>query len=265
MMGRRDLAAASIAAVLCAILVALPVQGLRIAGALPLALLLPGYALTAAVFARERLDGSQLALLTISLSLATLIIGAVLLSATAGGLETASWAALLVIVVIGGSLTAARRRRRGPRSKPRRVVRPRSYDVLLLAGAVAVTAAASAIAWTPFPAKDAAGYTSLWILPPHQPGVSGVRVGVSSDEQDPIYYRLELQVDGNSPAVKHLALAPGEQRVLRFRRPASDASLPVRATLYRVDDPGRPYRQVRTWISAPNAPGPNGLRGPARP
>jgi uncharacterized membrane protein len=252
MRDHRDLTTASTTAVLCAaIALVIPLEVLRMAAAVPLSLFLPGYAITAAIFARFPLGKRDLLLLSIALSLATLVIGSLVLTVAPGGLKAGSWAALLLVITLGGCFVAARRRRHlGPAGPYEWAGRIRLVDTALLVGTVAVAGAAVAIAWTPLPASDAVGYTRLWVLPLDEPGETGVRVGVESAEQDPVAYKLELRIGSRRrPISSLLALAPGEERVLRIRvGRAAGRSVPVTVRLYRLDDPERPYRRVESWI-----------------
>ena len=247
------LTAALAAALLCAtISVAVPLEGLRIAAGLPLCLLLPGYALAAAIFARNSMHPAPMLLLGVALSLSTLVIGSLFLDATPWGLRTGTWAGWLVGVTLAGCILAARRRRRSPPVRRRRTAtRIRPADGALLVGAAVAAIAAVTVAWTPFPAKDVAGYTRLWVLPLDRPGAAGVRVGVGSEEQDTTAYQLELRIGGKgAPILSDIVLAPGQERILnvRVQEPLAGTSLPVTARLY-VPGRSEPYRRARSWIS----------------
>ena len=266
MRGHRDLNAVSIGAVLCAaIAVVVPLEPVRIAAGLPLSLFLPGYAVTSAIVARISLQGRQVLLLSLALSLTTLVLCALLLTLAPGGLREGSWATTLAAVALAGSyVTARRRRRRGQGGRPRLAIRARKGDLALLSGALAVVGVAGVVAWTPFPANDVVGYTRLWVLPIDQGGVVGARVGVGSEEQDTTAYNLELQVGmGQSPSSRRMVLLPGQQRVIRigFTRRATGVPVPITAMLFRSDRPQVPYRLVRSWIPS----GRSALSGPAGP
>jgi uncharacterized membrane protein len=249
----RDLTAASAVAVLCAtISLSIPLEGLRIAAGLPLCLVLPGYAIASAIFARPPMRPAPVLLLGMALSLATLVIGSVLLHAAPWGLRAGTWAGLLVAVTLVGCFVAAHRRRRSrPVLRRQLAIRIRPVDGALLVGAVVVAVAAGAIAWMPFPAKDVAGYTRLWLLPLDEDGAAGVRVGVGSEEQDTTAYELELRFGGKrAPILSEIVLAPGQERVLKVRveEPPAGTSMPVTARLYQLDS-RVPYRRARSWIS----------------
>jgi hypothetical protein len=165
MKGQRDLRLLAAVAVLCAVLALLiPVDGIALIFAVPLALFLPGYAIVAAAFARRKLAWTQVLLLSIALSLAVLVLGALVLN-YAGGIHPLSWAVLLLLVVFAGCRAAAVRRGagRGGPHWPR--LQLRRLELAMLGGAVAATAAALVLASSAVPANDALGYTQLWILP----------------------------------------------------------------------------------------------------
>jgi hypothetical protein len=252
--GHRDLQIASASSLVC-VLVALlvPLETVRLVFAAPLALLLPGYAITTACFARRRLERPQLMVLSLALSLATLALGGLALNYVPGGIRALSWAVLLLLVVLNGCRVAALRR--PPRAEPPMFPRPRlggAGSALLLAGLSAAVAAV-ALSFATLPAKNAIGYTQLWALP--EPGSKGteIQVGVGSEEQDQASYYLLVRV-GDRPLVRRdIHLGPGEAQVIRLRPelPATGGPVPVIATLLRQNSPTRVYRRVKNWLSAP--------------
>jgi uncharacterized membrane protein len=259
----RDLLAAAAAAVLCALVVLyVPLEGVRVVAAAPLCLLLPGYAISAAAFGRRSLRWSQLLLSSVAMSLATLALGSLVLNYVPGGLHTTSWTALLVLVVLGGCALASLRRP-SPASDRLRVFRPqvRGVDRRLLVGAALAAAGgaaavgmAVAVSWTPLPAKEAVGYTQLWMLPSGDVMQTRMQIGVVSQEQHPVAYRLKVQVGrrgapASSRLGSRLVLEPGQRRVfqLKVRRRPSGA-IPVTARLFQGDDPEVAYRRVTGWL-----------------
>jgi uncharacterized membrane protein len=265
MRGHRDLVIASATAVLCGVVVlCVPLEGVRLAAAVPLSLLLPGYAITAAAFGRRQLQRPQLLLLSVGMSLATLAIGGLVLNYVPGGLRAASWAGLLLLVVLGGCTIAALRRPR-PANRDLPGLRPQVQPVdgthvlgTALAGVAAVLAVgmALAISWTPVPAKNAVGYTRLWMLPSGGATRAPMRIGVDSEEQHPVAYKLEVQVGRrHTPFSSRLVLRPGQGRVLQLRvRRRPPGSVPVTALLFRRDHPNAVYRRVTGWIAGAQAP-----------
>jgi hypothetical protein len=254
MRGNRDLALASGVAIACALLaIVVPWEGLRLVAALPLAFVLPGYAIVAAAFGPRRLELTQWIMLSLGCSLAVLCLGALALNYLPGGIQTASWATLLALVVVAACCGAALHRREGEQGEEALLLpepsRPRWVDVLCGAVAVALAAGAIGLANTPLPAGNAGGYTSLWILPAGAAG-HAVRLGVSSSEQGTRRYLLELQVgDGQKRMISRFALRPGDEHVFMVPIAASrHGPALVSGLLFRQSDPVTALRKVRTWL-----------------
>jgi uncharacterized membrane protein len=254
----RDLTAASLAALVCAaVAVAVPVEPIRVIAAVPLALALPGYAATMASFGRRAPDGPTLLMLTAGLSLSVLILGAVALHLLPGRFGEASWALLLVATTLGGcAIAAARRGAPSPGEaawRLRSLPRPGRADAALLAGAAVAVAATAILAATVLPARDALGYTRLWMLPSELGATTPhVRVGVVNQEQEAVVYRLALRIGGRR-TIRRMELEPGEQRIWRVTPRSADPgnAIPVTGRLFRADDPFAVYRRVNGWIPVP--------------
>lgn len=252
---RRDqgpLIAALLSLVCGVVAVLVPWEPLRIVAALPLALFLPGYGLAAATFGPSRLDRGREILLGFTLSLVLLALGGLALSAV--GIYTGTWALLLVLLTVGGSTVGAVRRGavKDPsvneaQSHPPR--RPRRRDGAMVLGAVGLATAAVILSQVSFGAGGAEGYTALWMLPGRD-GKS-VEVGVSSAQQTPWSYVLEVRPAGGGPIVRSFRLDPGSEQVFRLRLPIGSGDEPVKVTasLYREGDRDRAYRQVVNWVS----------------
>lgn len=254
MRGHRDLRMVTAAALVCALIaVVVPLEAVRFVVALPLALVFPGYAISAAVFADKPLQRPQVLLLSLGLSLATLALGALALNYVPGGINTVSWA-VLVVGVVAGACTAAASRRPGRTEETLLIpgLRIGRRDGGLLLGGGALAAAAVALTLIPLPAKNAIGYTQLWMLPEAGSG-DGVTIGVASQEKNRVKYRLKVKLDdGRSPVTSSLVLEPGERRVLEV--PIGDlkpgTAVPVTARLFRPEQPTA-YRRVTGWARAP--------------
>jgi uncharacterized membrane protein len=261
--GHRDLWLATCLTLLCAVMAPLlPVEVLSLLFALPLALLLPGYGLTAAIFARRRIGSAQLAILSIGLSLCVLALGALLLNYVPGGIGPVSWPVLLALVALNGYRVAALRRpaagkARQDRAWPR--LRPSAGSAGLLAAALLCAAAALVLSFKTTSATHADGYTALWLLPPTQADatVGGARIGVSSEEQKRRAYLLRVRVSGRpAEIVRSFSLDPAETRVLKLapsqQRP-SGAPARVNARLFLQRKPDKVYRRVSGWLAQPRA------------
>jgi uncharacterized membrane protein len=259
--GHRDLRIVATLTLACALLAPLlPVEWLSLLFALPLAFFLPGYALVAATFARRPIERPQMLLLSLGLSLCVLALGALLLNYVPGGIGPVSWAVLLVLVVLNGCRVAALRRPNA-RASAKTAVKPSlrlsGTAAGLLIGALLCTTAALALTFTTTPAKHADGFTALWLLPPapRDAPQGGARIGVSSEQQKTVRYRLQVRV-GDRPGeiIRRFSLDPGETRVLKLGSPASASSeaVAVRALLFRDDKPGDVYRRVSGWLAQPS-------------
>jgi uncharacterized membrane protein len=249
--GQGDLRLACALAVLCAVAALLiPVDGVALVFAVPLLLILPGYAITAAAFARRPLPRPQFLLLSIALSLTTLVLGGLVLNYL-GGIHPLSWALLIVLVVFASCRAAALRR--GPGAKTPRWPRPRlaRLEAAMLIGAVAATVAALVLASSTVPAGNALGYTQLWILPQAGSGGSGVQVGVRSQQQTSVRYDLRVRIGDERLVKRSFRLAPGESRPLTLRvPPGTEGTVPVIATLLRHNRPTKVYRRVKGSLTA---------------
>jgi hypothetical protein len=253
--GHGDLRLVVAAALLCAVLALLiPVEGIALIFAVPLLLVLPGYAITAASFAHRKLAWPQFLLLSIALSLSVLVLGSLLLNYV-GGIHPLSWAVLVVLVVFAACRVAAVRRGgtgKGP-SWPR--PRLRGLEVAMVLGGVAATVVALAIASSTVPVEEAIGYTQLWVLP--QAGSEGheVQVGVRSQQQASTDFDLRVRIGSDALVRRSFRLAPGETRLVKLRAPpGSKGRLPVIATLLRHNRPFSVYRRVKGSLVAPRGP-----------
>lgn len=247
----RDLEIVAAASVICALVaLVIPVEAIRFAFAVPLALFLPGYAIVSTAFAGRSLSWARFCLLSIALSLTTLILGALVLDYVPGGIRSLSWALLLVIVVLAACRSANLRRppADGGPEWPRIHLTPAGGG-LIGAGAV-LAVAAIVLAMTTLPAKNAVGFTQLWIVPRANAERTSVEVGVGSDEQQAVAYRLEVRIAGRpAPAVSHFTLAPGETReTVVSTGPPPPAAVRIVALLFRQYRPHTVYRRVSAWI-----------------
>jgi uncharacterized protein DUF1616 len=253
MRGHRDLVVAAAAAVLCALVACLvPVEIVRVVAALPLTLYLPGFALVAVAFDGEDLAPLKRLTIEVAASLILLVLCAFLLNVFPFGLTTVSWAVLLALLVIAGCSWAARRR--GPARRPRDSlfapsVRPSIRSALLVGAAIVIGAASIALAQKPLPAKHAAGYTALWMLPTDAEE-DAVVVGVQSNQQDAAAYRLRISIGGGGGLHTYrVKLDPGEERTFETTVPpgSTGRTLAV-ASLYRAGQPEHLFRRVTRWL-----------------
>jgi uncharacterized membrane protein len=242
--------AAPAAAVLCAVVTCVaPWVPVRAVAATPLCLVLPGYALTRAIFAGSAPPSAQPSqtmrlTLTFALSLTTLIVGSLALDLAPGGLQRTSWAVLLAMVTaLASSASVVRRGEERGAPMELRLPRPRigSIIIVVLAGIIAVGAFVASR--FPLPARNAIGYTQLWILPASG-SQHAVEISVVCDQLHTTGYRLDVR-QGKRTSRVQISLRPGDRHELTVPVLATTSTRGyVTATLYR-DGQLHPYRQVR--------------------
>jgi len=233
-----------------------PLGAVRIVFAAPLALFLPGYAITTAIFGPRQPRWPEMVPLTFSVSLATITLGGILLNYTPGGIRGLPWALLLTLVILACCRVAAVRRSRLPGAR-RRLVLPRATPIgaILLVGCLALTAAALILAQRTLRADRALGYTELWMAPRAQTGAVA-RIGVTSQQQHPTAYRLRIKLgDEQQPVERSFSLDPGQSLTLNLSHPPSTRTVPIEARLFKRHDPSAVYRSIRGWLPAAKVPG----------
>lgn len=252
MRGHQDLRLVVAATAVCALVGQIAPLGVsRIVFVAPLALLLPGYAITAAAFGKRRPEWLDLVPLSVGISLAALALGSVFLNFTPGGLTGIPWTVFLVLVVVG-SCRAAALRRGAPTRRRSAIAMPkvRPAGTILSVGAVAMAAAALILAQTTVHANRAIGYSELWMVPADQSS-SVAQIGVTSEQQHALSYRLEVRFgDRPAPIIRSFSLAPGESRTVRLAHPPSTEPTRIKAKLFTQRDPEAVSRQVFGWLPA---------------
>lgn len=209
------------------------VEAIRFIVAAPFVLVVPGLAVTRALFPRWPLLTPRFLLLSIALSISTLVLGSILLDLLRIRLELLSWLLLLIGVSAAGFYGAARR---GATLLPpgvlSKVPRISTRSSLLLAAAVVVGAAAVVLSRTPLPARGIQGNTALWLLPGARPGL--VQVGVSSSELRARSYVLAVTDKSGSRFISaRIRLKPGQSWTATIRVPPDDRPVRVLARLFR--------------------------------
>jgi uncharacterized protein DUF1616 len=255
MRGNRDLSLAVKAAVGSAVLaLLLPVPVLSLLAAAPLFFFLPGYAIVCVVFAKRRIDPARLLVLSVGLSLATLALLPLAIDLLPGGISPGWWAVALCLVTIGCARGAAISRHKPARAAARKPRwKPARAELALLAGGFVAGIVAVVLIFIPFSAKNAIGYSELWIEAEQGKPVPVATIGVASREQSREGFTLELRTNRSEKPfeVRGFRLSPGEQKLLAVRPPDSNGQpVKVSATLFRQGIT-KPYRRVAAWIPEP--------------
>jgi hypothetical protein len=251
LISKRNAVAAVALALLCAAAV-LTVEStpVRVVFGIPLVLVLPGYALTSALFARRAVAGSTVLLLSLSVSIAVVIVGSFVLNWLPAGLTETTWTTLLAGTTAVAGLWAARVLPAGSAGRDSFALSRRTAArAAMVVLALAITAGTLVFARKPLPAKGVRGYTALWILPG---GSSAVDVGVQSSELRRTSFRLDLDA-GSGPTIRrHFVLSTGERWLARLRVDRSTKRIDAR--LYRRASTTRVYRRVRLLLPRAGSP-----------
>lgn len=247
-----DLIAVTLVAVLSAalILITTTIPILRLVCALPLVLVLPGYAITAACFPTRSLGLAERLLFSLGLSLVVTALAGLALNGSPWGLQAGSWTCVLLGIVVGASAIAWWRRKRNVSAAIASAdghFKLNFHAGLLLGLSVLVTGAAVGLAKIPAPPNNVSGYTLLWMIPAGDGNANDFRLGVTSDEFATTTYHLQVMAGGRLIFEQpKLQLAPGAAWTTRIGLPSDPASSgSVEAVLYRLDNPSVVYRHVK--------------------
>jgi uncharacterized membrane protein len=223
---------------------------------LPLVLVLPGYALTSALFPRRTLGVPEHLVFILSLSLVIVILGGLALNWTSFGLRASSWAVLLGGITLGASAVALVRWRGQSTPAPRGLrvghVGLTLRQGLLLGLAALIVCGAVAVSIIGAELQSYAGFTQLWILPAGGANAKNVvRLGVSDMESTAMEYRLDVNMDGKLVREwSSIDLSPNQKWVATLVLPptGSTGTGRVEADLYRTGAPTTIYRHVVLWL-----------------
>jgi len=228
---------------------------------LPLVLILPGYALTAALFPDDTLAGTDRVVFTLGLSLGSTILGGFVLNWLPWGLHPDSWVVLLTFLTLGGSIIAFARRyllalsaspRTEPEADPPMHRSPIGLSVghgMLFGLSTLVVVGAVVLARTEAAQHPPADVIQLWMLLDATADTPEVRLGINSFGAADGTFRLQLQQEGyilqEWPALEIMPGQRWETTVTLREQQSGDG--PVEARLYRQGAPREIYRQVSLW------------------
>ena len=126
--------------------------------------------------------------------------------------------------------------------------RPPRSSIVIASLALAIGIAALVLAQKPLPAKNAVGFTALWMLPTDS-AEDSVAVGVLSSQHDPASYRLRVNLGKDQSKTYRVELDPGEERVYELDLPPrAGGRTHVVASLYKEAQPQRVYRRLTSWL-----------------
>lgn len=243
---RSDMALVSALALLACLICAAAPGGLapvRVPLALPLVLVLPGYATVTALFAPDTLRAPERIMLSLSLSIVAAILTGLAVDIAGFKLLAAPWIELLAAVTLVATATAIARGNERPLSLPGPLPRLRAHEWLALLAALVLLAAAAAIGFRPLPPPAKTQGTVAFGLLEAPGGRAGVCVSVINEEFHANSYRVVVSVPGRANrTLTTTRLDPG---ATWNREVAVGPGFPdVTARLYRGSAPSRAYRNT---------------------
>jgi hypothetical protein len=211
---------------------------------LPLALIVPGYTLTRAIEGSRGFSPLEVVILSLTLSFATAVLGGLVLNWTPRGLDAESWSALFFLVsAVGGYVALARRDAGEAHADPFPRIRWPLRQVLILAVATALVAAAAGLAVRSQASVNAKPVTQLYVVPHRTQGrVAQIAVTVSNGGPQRVSYRVVLREGTGRVAQTAVRLPAGHQRTIS--RTLDPKARSVTVDLYRGKHQGRPFREV---------------------
>jgi hypothetical protein len=241
----RDLLLVAAASLSSLALMALPFGGLvKALLLLPAVLLLPGYALTRAMFPIGRLPGDERLVYTFTLSVAAAALGG-LVWQLAFDLNRLTWALVLTAITLASCAIAQRRRkmggaiqsqeRLGPLGSRAESTLPRldaPTAVAVLAG-IAIVITAVAIAADGLRDERAEfHYSALWVVPASASS-DDVEIGVWNHQGAVHKYRLTVETGGRTIEEWRGRLGARQNKQLTLAPPAFPAGARLLVSLYR--------------------------------
>lgn len=208
--------------------------------------LLPGYTLTALIFARHKLHVPAHLLIVAGISLAVVILAGFVLNIFPRSLNSVTWAWILSSMILAASLGAYIRRKIVQVSKPIFQLGIRPYQLLLFSLAGLVVAVSIMLAQWGARMQPTQPFTQLWIVPVQTKDGSVAQLGVENQEGGTRVYSLEVK--SGSQVLEHwdsIVLTPGEKwettlDLLKY----GTATQMIEADLYRTGQPDVAYRHV---------------------
>jgi uncharacterized membrane protein len=237
----RDLLLVAAASLVSLALLAIPIDGLIKALLLiPMVLVLPGYAISRALFPFGRPPGDERLVYTFTLSVGAAALGG-LAWQLAFDLNRLTWASLLTAITLIGCAIAqwrrnahkkARRARRQPDKAESRLPRLDLPTGVALLAAIAIAIFAVSVAVDGLREQRAESrFSSLWIAPEGTAG--GVEIGVWNHQGAVHVYRLTVEASGATIEDWRGRLGAHQNKQLSLAPPAFSAGERLVVSLYR--------------------------------
>lgn len=218
----------------------------RVLFAIGLVTILPGYALTTAIFINYPLGFIEKIAFSFGFSLGLTSLGGIVLHFTPWGMQPVLWVALLGGVALLASFVALLRMALGTEVDVSVVQMPfRLSDVILLGLAGLIIVGAYVVAREGALHRPVAPYTQLWLLWEDEEA-QVVQVGFHNWEQKEVMYQLELRHShGRVVQFPPITLPPNTTWQLTHPLPPPVVAQDfIQAALYRLDQPDQIYREA---------------------
>jgi Protein of unknown function (DUF1616) len=233
---------------------------LATAVSLSLVFVLPGYALSAALFPPRAIGRDLRLVLTVVLSFAAIALGGLVLHLVTA-LGRGTFVGLLAVVTLLAAAVALKGRQ-GMRADRRRRSRPRPPIVVALALAATIGLAGVAIAIASAGAHhqiDESHFSALWAvpqggrrMPPNEPPVL---VGIGNQEGKAVDYRLTVHQAGREIGTWKVRLDDGQEWEITLPAEALSDTGTLVASLHRFR---QTYRRVSIKLDTAPSPTANG-------
>ncbi len=215
--------------------------------ALPLLFVMPGYALTEALFQPRSLETTHRLVFSLALSLAITILSGFILNLFPTGLNALSWRLFLGLLTVVFSLISNLRRTERPNGEQPLRFNFSIFAFFLFGIATIITSLAILYSAAGVTQQRQPGFTQLWIQQTDQPGSScAIRIGVSSFESTLVKYRIIMTMNSTQVATwPSVSLVPRQQwEQTEPVNPGSSRNMFVEVRLYRLDKPQTVYQKV---------------------
>lgn len=224
----------------------LKLSPVRVLFAIVLVTVLPGYALTTAIFTNTPLGTPEKFAFSCGFSLGTVSLGGLLLNYTHWGLRPASWVILLGgISLISSVIAIARMKNEEEIDLKVGQVPFQITQIIIMAAVAAAFGGVYLFARWGAEKQSVPPTTRVWILWTDDSRTE-VALGIQNQEKVPMQYQLQLStLQGKIEEWDSITLEAGAIWEVRYEVPLNVAERDfIKATLYRADAPGKVYRQV---------------------
>jgi hypothetical protein len=212
--------------------------------AMPLVIVLPGYAVMAAWFPKRLTKFPGNVLFIITLSIAIVCMTGLILHKTPWGIQTNTWIASLGAIVLVNLVIALFWGDFSITSPLDRPVKLPLYQGLLIFCAFLMSVFAVYLAREGASQQQSSDVTQMWMLPGE--ASDAIHMGVKNLDAEPISYKLVIK-DGPNVIEENFELEPNTTWEKDFSMPGS-ATREVNAYLSRLNQPHLVYRSTSLWL-----------------